>query len=128
MAPAESPASGIPGGSTDPIAGEAVLAVGDAGGAGVDSDEDGEVSEVSEDSDVAGGGLALAGPAPEAAAPVAPRPSDAIMAEVVGVEATTDAFSTPLGRTLKDEDVAARLAAAWAVYPSELHQALADDL
>ena len=40
----------------------------------------------------------------------------------------TGAPPTVLGLTLKGEAVSARLAAAWAVYPKDLHQALANDL
>ena len=50
------------------------------------------------------------------------------MAEVVVVEPADGAPSTALGLALKDEGVSARLAEAWAAYPKDLHQALADDL
>ena len=53
---------------------------------------------------------------------------DVLMAEVVVVGPDDGAPSTALGLALKDEGASARLAAAWAAYPKDLHQALADDL
>ena len=52
------------------------------------------------------------------------------MAEVVAVAAGEDGDSpsTALGLAVADEGVSAQLAAAWAAYPKDLHQMLADDL
>jgi hypothetical protein len=50
------------------------------------------------------------------------------MAGVVAAEPASGAPLTVLGLALGDEAVSTQLAAAWVVYPTDLHQALADDL
>ena len=53
---------------------------------------------------------------------------DADMADVVVAEPASGAPLTVLGLALGDETVSTQTAAAWAVYPIDLHQALADNM
>ena len=126
--------SGIPGGSTEVMDVEAVSAGAAAGGGeGEEEESDVEGSEASEDKEVENQGLGPTGSASKMAslAPPASGPSPvpgAGMADMVAAEPASGAPLTALGLALGDEAVSTRLAASWVVYPTDLHQTLADDL
>ena len=130
VAPADLLTSGIQGGSADPSGIDgAASAVSTGGGAEEDSDGGAELSAAGSESGAADDDMGRAYAAPGAVASVASSlPPAPLVGEAVVVETEDGGFSTLLGRALGDEGIATRLAAAWAAYPRELHQALADDL
>ena len=123
---ADSPGSGIAGGSNDPMVETATAALSPGG-----SEEEEIIAETLSDcgseSSVKSSELAAGGNPNQRLARAEPK---AAVVDTVAIATAVGGGPPPtmLGLAVADESLSAQLAGAWAAYPKDLHQSLSDDL